>query len=76
MTNQHPDSDLRKGAIESDERNPPQVGEDAGGETSNTSMSGQMGHRSEETQHGGIADGEDTDFPEPGQRPEHSGQSH
>ena len=54
------DNDFRKGAFEED--NPvdhPQ-----------TSMVGQLPHRGGDPE----ADGLDTDFPEPGQNPEHSGE--
>jgi hypothetical protein len=69
-TNPHPDGDLHKGAIEDDSVHRPGEPNDA----TNTSMSGQIGHRSSETQTGGTGEGEDSDFPEPGESPEHSGQ--
>jgi hypothetical protein len=37
-------------------------------------MAAQIGHRSAETLPGGTGEGEDSDFPEPGENPEHSGQ--
>jgi len=54
----HVDQDSGKGAVETD-------GRDAG---SNTSMGGQQGHRGNTT-----ATSTDSDFPEPGGNPEHSG---
>jgi hypothetical protein len=67
--NPHPDSDLRKGAEEDDTVH--KQGERA---TEHGSLCGQIGHRSLDTQPGGMGDGEDSDFPEPGDSPEHSGQ--
>jgi hypothetical protein len=55
----HPDSDLEKGAVESDR---PQSSGDE-------SMSGQLGHRDSDSM---IKDS-DTDFPEPDAPAEHSG---
>ncbi len=49
-----------KGAVEQDRPE----------QTTNTSLTGQMGHRHK----GPIADTHDTDLPEPGQNPEHSGE--
>jgi hypothetical protein len=66
---QHQDNDLRKGAEEDDTVH--KQGERA---VEHGSMSGQIGHRSADTQTGGSADGDDSDFPEPGESPEHSGQ--
>jgi hypothetical protein len=54
----HADQDKGKGAVEPD-------GRDAG---ANTSMEGQQGHRGDNS-----ATSTDTDFPEPGGNPEHSG---
>jgi hypothetical protein len=54
------DADLLKGAVESD--SPDQHG--------NSSLSGQLGHRSEDD----MIKSSDTDFPEPGENPEHSGE--
>ena len=57
---QQEDNDLRKGATED---------EPIGGRTQN-SMSGQLPHRGQDT----LIKENDTDFPEPGNNPEHSGQ--
>ena len=54
------DNDLTKGAIEADK---PQ-------QHSESSLAGQLPHRTEDTR----IKGQDTDFPEPGENPEHSGQ--
>ena len=54
------DPDRNKGAVEQDKP----------GEAGNTSLSGQLGHRNQSP----LAEGADTDFPEPGQSPEHSGE--
>ena len=54
------DSDLLKGAVESEA--PKQHG--------NTSLHGQLGHRTEDE----MIKSSDTDFPEPGGNPEHSGE--
>ena len=54
------DQDKGKGAVEQDEQN-------HGG---NTSMNGQLGHRDQDPR----IKGQDTDFPEPGENPEHSGE--
>jgi hypothetical protein len=61
----HPDSDEHKGAVEDD--SPHLIGEHPAG---NNSLRGQLGHRNLDE----ITDGQDTDFPEPGETPEHSGQ--
>ena len=55
-----PDPDRNKGAVEQDKP----------GESTNTSLTGQIGHRNK----GPIIDSSDTDFPEPGENPEHSGE--
>jgi hypothetical protein len=55
----HVDQDSGKGAVEPD-------GRDAG---ANTSMEGQQGHRGDTS-----ATSTDSDFPEPGGNPEHSGE--
>jgi hypothetical protein len=55
------DSDLQKGAVESDQPQSP----------SDESMAGQLGHRDEDD----LIKENDSDFPEPGATPEHSGQS-
>ncbi len=54
------DEDLRKGAVE--QQAPNQAG--------NENFAGQNPHRNPSP----LAEGQDTDFPEPGQNPEHSGQ--
>ena len=61
----HPDNDEKKGVVEDDSRNLP-------GEApkSQESMTGQLGHRNADE----LTDGNDSDFPEPGSSPEHSGQ--
>lgn len=53
------DQDREKGAVEQDERT----------QTGNTSMQGQLGHRDQDP----MLKAADTDFPEPGENPEHSG---
>lgn len=54
------DNDVTKGAVETDKPN----------QHSESSLAGQLPHRPEDARiHGG-----DTDFPEPGENPEHSGQ--
>ena len=54
------DQDRFKGAVEQED--PSQAG--------NTSMSGQLGHRDQDP----LLKSSDTDFPEPGANPEHSGE--
>jgi hypothetical protein len=54
------DNDLKKGAVETDK---PQ-------QHSQTSLEGQLPHRPEDAR----IKGWDSDFPEPGENPEHSGQ--
>jgi len=54
------DNDLKKGAVESENRD----------QHSQTSLEGQLPHRTEDAR----IKGDDTDFPEPGENPEHSGQ--
>ncbi len=54
------DQDRFKGAVEQEEPN----------QEGNTSMQGQLGHRDQDEM---IKDA-DSDFPEPGQSPEHSGE--
>lgn len=61
----HPDADTHKGAVEDDSPHP--HGEHA---TPHGSMSGQLGHRNADE----MIDGNDSDYPEPGPTPEHSGQ--
>lgn len=53
------DQDFEKGAVEQDERT----------QTGNTSMKGQLGHRDQDP----MLKAADTDFPEPGENPEHTG---
>jgi len=52
------DADRGKGSLEPDER----------GQAGNNSMKGQLSHRDQSP----LVEGADTDFPEPGQSPEHS----
>jgi len=54
------DQDRFKGAVEQEERDP----------SDNTSMQGQLGHRDQDP----MIKSADTDFPEPGGSPEHSGE--
>jgi hypothetical protein len=54
------DQDRAKGAVEQDQ--PKQPG--------NTSMRGQLGHRDQDP----LLKSSDSDFPEPGSSPEHSGE--
>ena len=55
------DQDSGKGAVEQDEKT------QTGG---NTSMQGQLGHRDQDS----MLKSSDTDFPELGENPEHSGE--
>lgn len=55
------DQDAGKGAVESEDRD----------QKCNTSTGGQLDHRSEDP----LIKSSDTDFPEPGSSPEHSGES-
>lgn len=57
---QHRDQDKGKGAVEQEDRK----------QTGNTSLDGQLGHRDQDPR---IKDS-DSDFPEPGGNPEHSGE--
>jgi hypothetical protein len=59
---EHPDSDAHKGAVEEETSAP--------SKTDRPNLSGQQGHRDEDEM---IKDA-DTDFPEPGSSPEHSGE--
>ena len=52
------DADRGKGSLEPDERN----------QAGNNSLKGQLSHRNPDP----LAEGADSDFPEPGQSPEHS----
>lgn len=54
------DQDCGKGAVEQSEL----------GESGNTSLRGQLGHRGQPP----LVKQSDTDFPEPGENPEHSGE--
>jgi hypothetical protein len=54
------DQDRGKGAVEQDNNQ----------ETGNSSMQGQLGHRDQDP----MLKSADTDFPEPGSNPEHSGE--
>ena len=54
------DQDRFKGAVEKDENDP----------SGNTSLQGQLGHRDQDP----ILKSADTDFPEPGGSPEHTGE--
>ena len=58
----HPDSDIQKGAVEEETTTPAKGGEPY--------LHGQLGHRDGDQM---IKDA-DTDFPEPGSSPEHSGE--
>ncbi len=59
------DPDVRKGAVEGDAR-----ARGERGRKGNTSLSGQNPHRTESN----LIKSNDSDFPEPGSNPEHSGQ--
>jgi hypothetical protein len=59
------DVDLKKGAVEDDSPHRRTQHDD-----SNTSMRGQLGHR----YHDDMISGNDSDYPEPGENPEHSGE--
>ena len=54
------DQDCGKGAVEQDNRD----------ETTNTSLRGQLGHRDQDP----LIKSNDSDFPEPGNSEEHSGE--
>jgi hypothetical protein len=58
--NAHRDQDKMKGAVEQEDRE----------QSGNTSMSGQLGHRDQDP----MLKDADSDFPEPGESPEHSGE--
>jgi hypothetical protein len=60
MTHLHEDQDRLKGALEQEEKD----------QDGNTSMQGQLGHRDQDP----MLKAADTDFPEPGQSPEHTGE--
>ena len=59
-TDQNTDNDLRKGAIEEDNPHDKPM----------TSLAGQLGHRDQDP----LIKSSDSDFPEPGENPEHMGQ--
>ena len=61
----HPDGDEHKGAVEDDSPHLP--GQEP---APHEYMQGQIGHRNRDA----MTDGGDSDFPEPGSSPEHSGQ--
>ena len=61
----HRDADTTKGVIEDD--SPRRPGK---ARKSQESMAGQLGHRNADD----LTSGNDTDFPEPGNSPEHSGE--
>ena len=61
----HPDGDEHKGAVEDD--SPHLRGENP---TPHGSLSGQLGHRNADD----MTDGSDSDYPEPGSNPEHTGE--
>ena len=56
----HPDNDIHKGAVE----------DDSPSAEHNTSMRGQLGHRNQDE----MLKDNDSDYPEPGGNPEHSGE--
>jgi hypothetical protein len=60
MPQNESDQDLTKGAVETEDRQA----------EGNNSMQGQLGHRDQDP----MLKDADTDFPEPGQSPEHSGE--
>ncbi len=60
----HPDSDARKGAFEEELSTPSTNGK--------PNMGDQIGHRDQDE----MLKDSDTDFPEPGSNPEHSGERH
>lgn len=60
MTNTTPDPDMTKGAIETEDHKTP----------GNIGLQEQLGHRDQDP----ILKDADTDFPEPGENPEHSGE--
>jgi hypothetical protein len=61
----HSDADENKGVVE--DSSPRQPGQP---QESQESMAGQLGHRNA----GDLIKGNDSDFPEPGAKPEHSGE--
>ncbi len=61
MPNQNRDADVHKGAVEQDARD----------QQTNTSLAGHLPHRKKPA----VMDSKDSDFPEPGENPEHTGQT-
>jgi hypothetical protein len=59
----HPDADFQKGAVEEETTTPAKVEEPY--------LQGQLGHRDEDE----LIKDADSDFPEPGSSPEHSGET-
>jgi hypothetical protein len=59
---EHPDSDFKKGAVEEETSQPSTSGK--------PNLDGQLGHRDEDE----MLKDNDSDFPEPGSSPEHSGE--
>jgi hypothetical protein len=59
---EHPDSDFKKGAVEEETSQPSTNG--------NPNLDGQLGHRDQDE----MLKDADSDFPEPGSSPEHSGE--
>ncbi len=63
MPNQkHPDADIHKGAVEEEISTPSKTGD--------PNLHSQQGHRAQDE----LLKDSDTDFPEPGPNPEHSGE--
>ena len=60
MAQKEVDQDLEKGATETEDHKVP----------GNAGLQGQLGHRDQDS----ILKDSDSDFPEPGQNPEHSGE--
>jgi hypothetical protein len=60
---EHPDSDFKKGAVEEESSQPSNSG--------TPNLDGQLGHRDQDE----MLKDSDSDFPEPGSSPEHSGES-
>jgi hypothetical protein len=59
---EHPDSDFKKGAVEEETSEPSTNGD--------PNLHGQLGHRDQDE----MLKDSDSDFPEPGSSPEHSGE--
>jgi hypothetical protein len=59
---EHPDGDRKKGAVEEETSEPSNTGR--------PNLQGQIGHRDQDE----MLKDADTDFPEPGSSPEHSGE--